>query len=208
MTVYKSVMRGPNNFGDHTGRILQWGFGMSSSQRSNVLVRSCIPLFARVSLNHHDYIIRRNVLNRHIWLVVSGECIGTLPSSSYIVRPGEWIGLDSVHAPENMEVQVSSNQATFLRISVRDFNDRLPREITQNMSRRIRGQANLDKFAFRKAIRISESIMPELRDPVGVPKSARLVPIREMNKYADGKNIQSDCERERIKLHELSLTAR
>lgn len=146
--------------------------------------------------------------NLSVFLVVSGECEGSNGGSSFKIRSGDWVSPVYFTSPDDMTVRVSSKTATFLRIPMRDFRDRLPLEITQNMDRRIRGIAKLDSVAFRKGFRISQSIIPELKDPVGAPRSARLVPIREINKYADSTFVHTDCEKERKTLHELIETAR
>jgi len=146
--------------------------------------------------------------NLNVFLVVSGECEGSRGDSSFKLTPGDWVSPGDFTSPDDITVRVSSKNATFLRIPMRDFRDRLPLEITQNMDRRIRGIAKLDSLAFRKGLRISQSIVPELKDPVGAPRSARLVPIREINKYADSTCVHTDCEKERRTLHELIKTAR
>jgi hypothetical protein len=174
------------------------------------MLRLSLPLFKRVVLNRDDIVLKVNVAASHIWLLMSGECRSNASAGIDPFNPGEWIGLDSAHSllPEHSGVYVSSNHATFLRIRVSDFRDRLPNEITSHITRRVRALARLDLVAFRKEFRISASILPELRDPINAPSSARLMSVKEVNKYSDKSRTHSECTTTRDRLHNLILSAR
>ena len=203
----KSVGRRRVDMGDHFTRLLLWGFGLCSSERNRRLIENCLPLFEYLTLKHNDIILRKSS-NRHVWLIISGECHCSLEEGSLRFSAGEWVRWDFLACPKDIIVRVASKGATFLRIPERDFRDRLPVALTKHMDRRIRGYAHIYQSSFRNALRISQSIVPEIRNPVGAPTSARLLPIREINKYVNDENVHIECERERIRLHKLSLTAR
>ena len=188
-------------------RVLLWGFGLALSERNRGLISGCIPLFQLVALNDNDVVLRKNV-NRHVWFVVSGDCRARIGDSSMDFHTGEWIKTEYFPSPNHITVRVTSNTATFLRIPERDFKDKLPLILTQRMDRRIRGIASHHLWGYGKALRISHSIVPEIKDTLGAPKSARLLPIREINRFVDGTNVHADCEQERLKLQKLNLTAR
>ena len=202
-----SVESGRHYSAEQMVRLLMWGFGVSGSDRNHRLVSGCLSLFEHLTLDNNDLVLSKNV-NRHVWLIISGNCIGTLGKQSLIFQPGEWIGFDPKMFPNDLIIRVSSAQATFLRIRERDFKERLPGNITQNMDRRIRGLANRHQTVFRNALRISQSILPEIRDPIGGMRSARVLPIKDINRYVDADNVHVECEKERSKLRKLTLTAR
>jgi CRP-like cAMP-binding protein len=183
---------------------------MISTDRTTSMLRLSLPFFKRVTLSRDDLVLRMKVAASHIWLLTSGECRFSKTGILETYKQGDWIGIESAESllPEISSVYVSSNHATFLRIRVTDFRDRLPSEITRHIGRRVRGLARFDSVSFRKEFRISASILPELRDPTNAPPSARLVSVEEVNKYSDDTRTHSDCNTTRQKLHNLIMSAR
>ena len=157
---------------DSSTSMLLWSTGCSVNSRNIELMERCVRYFKRKRLTQGEIICKKGLTLRHIFLILSGECrIG-----SVILGPGNWIGLNTFRYgyPEQSDVVAESHKVVLFSISQLDFKQRIPKEITNNLERRIRAVARLSACSFAKAICINQSVMATQRDP-RAPPTARLI---------------------------------